>query len=88
MHAQSDWDRKPVNDEERRQVNELREKMDRAAAKQMEQANQVKNNAQKIRLKLNQITPDNLERKISELREMLIGDHKLLNEEGYDPAAA
>lgn len=54
----------------------------------MEDAGKVKNNAQKIRLKLNQITPDNLERKISELREMLIGDHKLLNEEGYDPVAA
>ena len=62
--------------------------MDRAAQKMMEDAGKVKNNAQKIRLKLNQITPDNLERKISELREMLIGDHKLLNEEGYDPVAA
>ena len=54
----------------------------------MENATAEKNNAQKIRLKLNQITPDNLERKISELREMLIGEHKLLNEEGYDAAAA
>ena len=54
----------------------------------MENATAEKNNAQKIRLKLNQITPDNLERKISELREMLIGKHKLLNEEGYDAAAA
>ena len=54
----------------------------------MEDASRVKNNAQKIRLKLNQITPDNLERKIAELRDMLIGEHKLLNEEGYDPVAA
>ena len=54
----------------------------------MEEASKVKNDTQRIRLKLNQITPDNLERKISELREMLIGEHKLLNEEGYDPVAA
>jgi hypothetical protein len=62
--------------------------MDKAAHKMMEDASKVKTSVQKIRLKLNQITPDNLERKISELREMLIGDHKLLNEEGYDPVAA
>ena len=41
-----------------------------------------------MRLKLNQITPDNFDRKVSELREMLIGDRKLLNEEGFDAAEA
>ena len=37
---------------------------------------------------LNQITVDNVELKIGELREMLIGDRKLLNEEGFDPEEA
>ena len=41
-----------------------------------------------MRLKLNQITPDNFDRKVGELREMLIGDRKLLNEEGFDHAEA
>ena len=47
-----------------------------------------KDDVQKVRLKLNQITPDNFERKVGELREMLIGDRKLLNEDGFDPAMA
>ena len=33
-----------------------------------------------MRLKLNQITPDNKDRKIQELRVMLIGDRELLSE--------
>ena len=41
-----------------------------------------------MRLKLNQITPDNFDRKVDELREMLIGDRKLLNEDGFDHAEA
>ena len=41
-----------------------------------------------MRLKLNQITPDNFDRKVGELREMLIGDRKLLNEEGFDASEA
>lgn len=47
-----------------------------------------KDDTQKVRLKLNQITPDNFERKVGELREMLIGDRKLLNEEGFDASVA
>ena len=41
-----------------------------------------------MRLKLNQITPDNFDRKVGELREMLIGDRKLLNEEGFEASEA
>ena len=54
----------------------------------MEEAKKQKNDKQKVRLKLNQITPDNLDRKIAELREMLIGDRLLLSEPGFNPADA
>ena len=43
---------------------------------------------QRVRLILNQITQDNVDLKIGQLREMLIGDRKLLSEEGFDPEAA
>jgi len=49
----------------------------------IEKARADKDSIQKVRLALNQITPDNLDRKISELREMLIGTRKLLTEEGF-----
>lgn len=62
--------------------------MEMNAKKNMEAAKLQKNDIQKVRLKLNQITPDNFDRKVGELREMLIGDRKLLQEEGFDPAAA
>jgi hypothetical protein len=62
--------------------------MNAQAAANMEQARADKSDAQKVRLKLNQITPDNLDRKISELREMLIGKRKLLSEEGFDQSEA
>lgn len=63
-------------------------RMNQQAAANMEEAKKQKNDIQKVRLKLNQITPDNLDRKISELREMLIGNRKLLSEEGFDAASA
>lgn len=50
----------------------------------MEAARGQKNDIQKVRLKLNQITPDNFDRKVGELREMLIGDRKLLQEPGFE----
>ena len=53
------------------------------AAQNIEKARADKDAIQKVRLALNQITPDNLDRKISELREMLIGNRKLLTEEGF-----
>ena len=37
---------------------------------------------------MNQITQDNVDLKIGQLREMLIGDRKLLSEEGFDPEVA
>ena len=59
--------------------------MEENARKNMAASKAVKNDIQKVRLKLNQITPDNFDRKVGELREMLIGDRKLLQEEGFDP---
>ena len=46
-----------------------------------------KSEAQKIRLCLNQIAPNNFEKKVGELRAMLIGDAKLLAEDGFDEQA-
>ena len=43
-----------------------------------------KADTQRVRLWLNQITPDNFAKKSGELRELLIGNAKLLNEEGFD----
>ena len=62
--------------------------MNKLATENIQQARSSKNDNQKVRLKLNQITPDNLDRKISELREMLIGDRKLLTEEGFTQSEA
>ena len=52
----------------------------------MEEARASKNEIQRVRLILNQITVDNVDKKIGELRQMLIGDRKLLSEPGFDPA--
>jgi len=62
--------------------------MEAMSARNMEAVRADKNNIQKVRLLCNQITPDNFDRKVSELREMLIGDRKLFNEEGFDAEAA
>jgi hypothetical protein len=50
----------------------------------MEEAKSEKVDTQRVRLWLNQITPDNFEKKSGELRELLIGSAKLLNEEGFN----
>jgi len=69
-------------------VNKIKTEMEQMAIKNMEAVKADKNDAQKVRLKLNQITPDNFDRKVSELREMLIGDRKLFSEDGFDAVAA
>jgi hypothetical protein len=40
---------------------------------------------QKIRLIVNVLTPDNMDKKFAELRELIFGDLKFKDEEGYDP---
>jgi len=79
----------PVYDDAwRKEKDELQTRMNQQAAMNLEEAKKQKNDKQKVRLKLNQITPDNLDRKIAELREMLIGDRLLLSEPGFNPADA
>lgn len=51
----------------------------------MENAKKPRDQEQQIRLLLNLIAPNNFSKKLNELRAMLIGDAKLLNEPGYDP---
>lgn len=58
------------------------------AAANMALARSSKNENQQVRLKLNQITPDNMDRKMTEIRTMLIGDRKLLTEDGFDQQEA
>ena len=50
----------------------------------MEEAKVEKQDFQRVRLWLNQISPDNFEKKSGELRELLIGNAKLLSEPGFN----
>ena len=50
----------------------------------MEEVKSEKTDTQRVRLWLNQITPDNYAKKSGELRELLIGNANLLNEEGFN----
>ena len=50
----------------------------------MEEAKSEKQDYQRVRLWLNQISPDNFEKKSGELRELLIGSAKLMSEKGFD----
>ena len=50
----------------------------------MEEAKVEKQDFQRVRLWLNQISPDNFEKKSGELRELLIGNAKLLSESGFN----
>jgi hypothetical protein len=50
----------------------------------MEEAKSEKQDYQRVRLWLNQISPDNFDKKSGELRELLIGNAKLLSEPGFD----
>ena len=52
--------------------------------KNMKEVKNEKNDTQIVRLWLNQITPDNFAKKSGDLRELLIGNAKLLNEEGFN----
>ena len=69
-------------------MREIRNQMQAMAQRNAQLKDAQKDDTQKVRLKLNQITPDNFERKVGELREMLIGDRKLLNEDGFDASVA
>lgn len=49
----------------------------------MEKARSERDDNQNVRLWLNQITPDNYDKKESELRGLMFGDRKAKDEEGY-----
>ena len=54
----------------------------------MEEAKSEKQDFQRVRLWLNQITPDNFEKKSGELRELLIGNAKIMGEPGFNAEEA
>lgn len=66
----------------------LQAEINAAASANMVAAKASKNDAQKVRMILNQITVDNVDPKIGELRFLLIGDRKLKSEEGFDEELA
>lgn len=54
----------------------------------MEEAKSEKADFQRVRLWLNQISPDNFEKKSGELRELLIGHAKIMGEPGFNAEEA
>jgi len=59
-------------------------KLKEKARQNIEATKVEKDNTQTVRLWLNQITPDNYDKKQSELRGLLFGDRKTKDEPGYD----
>ena len=62
----------------------LRKKLSEECKKVREVSISDKNPIQKIRLIVNLLAPDNLEKKFGELRGIMFGSLKLPDEEGYD----
>ena len=58
-------------------------KLKQKAVSNLEKARSEKDDNQKVRLWLNQITPDNYEKKQSELRVLMFGDRKAKDEPGF-----
>ena len=69
---------------ERAKQDEKEVEMIEIAKKAIIEARKKKDNSQEIRLCLNLIAPNNFAKKLAELRVMLIGDAKLMNEPGYN----
>ena len=72
------------NPEWRKPEDELKKKLNAVAQKYMAKAQEKKTDNQNVRLWLNQISPDNYDRKKVELRNLLFGDRKLKGEEGFE----
>lgn len=81
-------DKPPQSDEWRAEEDEMVQKLKKQSKKFMEEAKTEKQDYQRVRLWLNQISPDNFEKKSGELRELLIGSAKLLSEPGFDKEEA
>ena len=62
----------------------LQMELNTQAIANIQSARADKSDIQKVRLNLNQISPDNLEKKLNELRKLLIGDRLLMSDEGFD----
>jgi hypothetical protein len=81
-------DRPQPDSEWRKEEDEMEAKLKQQSKKFMEEAKSEKQDMQKVRLWLNQISPDNYDRKSGELRELLIGNAKLLSEPGFNEEEA
>lgn len=68
---------------ERAEADEFKKKLQEESKQKLEKVRAEKNVIQQIRLMVNVITPDNFEKKFSELRKMIFGDLKIPGEEGY-----
>lgn len=79
---------RPAGDEWRAEEDETVQKLKQQAKKVMEEAKSEKQDFQRVRLWLNQISPDNFEKKSGELRELLIGNAKLMSEAGFNTEEA
>ena len=75
---------KPIDIIERNVVDENRKKIQEDAAKTIDRIRKEKTTESNIRLYVNQIAPDNFEKKFEQLREAMFGDLKHKGEKGYD----
>lgn len=62
----------------------MEDKLIQIAKANLENAKKEKDNTQTVRLWLNQISPDNYQKKEGELRVLLFGDRKCKDEEGFE----
>lgn len=62
----------------------MRKKLAEESKKLHDKVTMDKNTQQKIRLIVNVITPDTLDKKFEELRTFMFGDRRLPNEEGFN----
>lgn len=74
----------PLDPFKRAEADQLRKKLAEESKKVLEKAKGDKNVQQQIRLIVNVITPDNLDKKFEELRRIIFGDLRHIKEEGYD----
>lgn len=77
-------DERPQETEWRAEEDEMVQKLKKQSKKNMEEAKSEKQDFQRVRLWLNQISPDNFDKKSGELRELLIGNAKIMGEPGFD----
>lgn len=77
-----------MTEEWRAEEDEMVQKLKQQSKKFMEEAKSEKADNQRVRLWLNQISPDNFDKKSGELRELLIGNAKLMSEPGFDEEEA